>query len=338
MFKVRMISQEDANKVFNLKMALLAVEEAYLEKANGDGEDWPMIFHDFETGKSDLDIKSGNLGQKGIYGLKVVSWNIANTEKNLSDLTCTTLVFDEKTGAPLALLNAGSITGARTGAAAAIGAKYLARKNSKDVMLVGCGAQSPYVLAATLMTVPSIEKVTIVNPFMVETAKKTLSTITEKVDSLLQESGIKRTATIKASIDVKGTAEKADIILTVTPSQDPMIKKEWVKPGTHFSCIGSDMIGKQEIDSAIFENALVIGDSKIQNLSVGECEIPFKEGIITDIAGEIGQVINGTVKGRTSEEQITIFDSTGIALQDLSSADIIIKKCTEVGLGTVVEI
>ncbi|MGB3367406.1 MAG: hypothetical protein WBA54_07960 [Acidaminobacteraceae bacterium] len=338
MFKVRMITQEDANKIFNLKMALLAVEDAYLEKANGDGEDWPMIFHDFETGKSDLDVKSGNLRQKGIYGLKVVSWNVANKEKNLPDLTCTTLVFDEKTGAPIAMINAGSITGARTGAAAAIGAKYLARKNSKNMMLVGCGAQSPYVLAETLMTLPSIEEVMIVNPFMPESAEKSLTSIIDKVDSLLKESGIKRTATIGSSVDIKGTTGKSDVILTVTPSKDAMIKKEWVKAGTHFSCIGSDMVGKQEIESAIFKNALVIGDSKIQNISVGECEIPFKEGIITEIDGEIGQVINGSVKGRTSEEQITIFDSTGIALQDLSSADIIIKKCIEDGLGTLVEI
>ncbi len=115
-----------------------------------------------------------------------------------------------------------------------------------------------------------------------------------------------------------------------------MIQKEWVKPGTHFSCVGADMSGKQEIDENLFAIGRVFTDDITQSTNVGEAETAVKKGIITaeDIVSEIGAVIKGDVEGRQSEDQITIYDSTGIALQDLITADYAIKKATEMGLGS----
>ena len=120
---------------------------------------------------------------------------------------------------------------------------------------------------------------------------------------------------------------EADIIITVTPSREPVIKAEWVKPGTHFSCIGSDMEGKEEIDPEIFRGAKVYGDDLAQCIRVGEMEIPLKKGTIREeeLMGEIGQLLKGEIEGRTSDEEITIFDATGISALDLITAKIALE-------------
>ena len=117
-----------------------------------------------------------------------------------------------------------------------------------------------------------------------------------------------------------------------------MIRTEWVQPGTHFSCIGSDMTGKQEIDSDILGRALVFGDDEKQCLSVGECEKPYQQGVIAGLKAEIGDVITGKAEGRQKETDITVFDSTGIALQDLSSAAVILAEAEKKNIGTIAEL
>ncbi|WP_164553364.1 ornithine cyclodeaminase family protein [Brevibacillus marinus] len=137
--------------------------------------------------------------------------------------------------------------------------------------------------------------------------------------------------------DLQAAAEEADIILTATPSRQPLIRQEWVKPGTHLSCVGADMEGKQEIDEHLFAKARVFVDDVTQAAQAGETEIAVKKGIIAkgDIAGEIGSVILGKTPGRLSQEDITLFDSTGIALQDLITADYVLQQAEEKGLGMV---
>ena len=338
MQKIRILSESDIEKLFTLPMAIEAVEKAYLQKQAGSGEIWPMIFHEFEPGRADLDIKSGNLNQEEVFGLKVVSWYGANPEKKLPALFGTSLIFDIKTGAPKAVLNAGPITAYRTGAAGAIGAKYLARKDAKQLLVVGCGEIATFLIAATLITLPQIEKTVIINPWKPELAVEKLEELVTKVENLLNEAGVERHAAITAETAAEEAVRASDVILTATPSYEPLIKEEWVQPGTHFSCVGLDMTGKQEIDSSIFKNARIFGDDVSQCLCVGECEKPYKEGVFTHLDGEIGEVISGNIIGRNSEEEITIFDSTGIALQDLASAAVILKEAEKHGYGVMADI
>lgn len=336
MSTIRILSREDTKKLLSMPMILEAVEQAYLQKNTGKGDIWPMVFHEFEHGVSDLDIKSGNLDTDGIYGLKVVSWYGKNPAKGLPALHGTSMIFDLATGAPKALMNAGAITDYRTGAAGAVGAKYLARKDSRHVVLAGCGALAPYLIAATLIALPQIEKVTIINPRTPAHAPERLGSITAKVDALMEN--IARTAEITASSDIPATVGAADIILTATPAYQPIIEDTWVKPGTHISCVGADLSGKQEIASDILARARVFGDDSAQCLSVGECEVPYKEGKIKGLQSEIGAVIAGTATGRVQDSDVTVFDSTGIALQDLASGAKLLKKAEEMHIGTVVEL
>ena len=119
---------------------------------------------------------------------------------------------------------------------------------------------------------------------------------------------------------------------------EPYIRADWVRPGTHLSCIGADMSGKQELDSALFRKALAFGDDTAQCFAVGECEKPHKEGVLPALRAEIGDVLLGKAPGRSAAEEITVFDSTGIALQDLASAAVILKAAEAAGVGVVTEV
>ena len=334
MSRIRVIAADDVKALFTLSMALEAVERAYLQKQTGQGGIWPLVFHEFDPGHADLDIKSGNLDAEGIFGLKLVSWFGANPQKGLPALYGTSLICDLATGQPRALVNAGPVTDLRTGAAAAIGAKYLARKDSRCLLMVGCGELAPYAIAATLLALPQLQRVVLVNPHHPEKAAQMCQTIEDKVRMLLETSGAALPVSLEAQTDVEQAVRQADVILTATPSREAMIGRQWVKPGTHISCVGADMSGKQELDARILADARVFGDDIAQCMSVGECEAAVKQGLLTALAGEIGAVIAGELPGRTDEEQITVFDSTGIALQDLASAAVILKKAEMLGVGT----
>lgn len=333
MSEIRIISAAEVERLFTVKMALEAVEKAYTAKEGGSGSVWPMVFHGFETGVADLDIKSGDLD--GVFGLKLVSWFGENPSRGLPELYGTLLLCARESGAPLALMNAGGITGLRTGAAAAVGAKYLARPDSKRLLMVGCGAQSPYLVAATLCAMPGIESVVLANPHNPSKAVKKLPATREKVTALLAGSGAERSFEFTATDSLEAAVREADIILTATPAREPMIKAEWVQPGTHLSCIGADISGKQEIDSAVFAAARAFGDDRAQCFAVGECEIPHRDGILTELT-EIGAVMLGKAPGRLTSDDVTVFDSTGIALQDLASAAVILERAEAIVVGTVV--
>ena len=308
MSTIRVIGREDIQKVFTVTAALRAVESAYAGKSAGTGRVWPMVFHEFDPGHADLDIKSGDLESAGVYGLKVVSWYDSNAEKALPALFGTSLLFDLATGEPKALLNAGPITALRTGAAAALAA------------------------------IPSIETIYITNPHRPEKAAERLAAVTGKVDALLKACEHKHAAAITAETDTAAAVGASDIVFTATCAKAPVVKSAWVKPGTHVSCIGADLPGKQEVESAVLARAAVYGDDTAQCFAVGECELPHKEGVLPALAGELGEVILGEKAGRTSDAEITVFDSTGIALQDIASAAVILNACEKQGLGTVCEI
>ncbi len=336
MVKIRIVSQKDAESLLAMPQVIDAVEQAYILKAQKDAALFPMVFHDFAPKEAgDMDIKSGVLNKAGIFGLKLVSWFGNNTEYHLPQLFGTIAIFDSKTGKPLGLLNGNAITGMRTGAAGAIGAKYLAKKNAKTLLIVGTGHQAKYQLQATLLALPQIETVLIYNPHDVKKAEQYVQHIKTALDGIMPPN-----TKFQAVADLEQAVGNSDIIITVTPSYQPLIQKNWVKEGTHFSCIGADMAGKQEIDEAIFTDAKLFVDDMEQAIHVGECEIPIKKGSIhkDSILGEIGEVILGQKPGRSDEKEITIFDSTGIALQDLICAKLLLDLATEKNLGTIAEL
>ena len=198
-----------------------------------------------------------------------------------------------ETGAPMGLLSAEHITGMRTGAAGAIGAKYLANKDAQNFLMVGTGHQAPFQIAAILMAMDNIKTVRLYDPLNFERAKE----LEGKIKELLEEEFLiyykedeeihnelknKFNVAFEAIEDLEDAVKKSEVITTATPSRKAMIMKDWIKPGTHISCVGADMSGKQEIDENVFGIAKVIVDDVNQAINVGETEIPIKTGIIDE--------------------------------------------------------
>jgi len=332
MNKIKVLNEENINQIINMNIALNAVESAYKQKSNSKGNVWPLVFYEYEHNVFDLDIRSGNLDDSNAYGLKLISYNENNAKVGMPKINATSLIFDAKTGIPIVLLNAAPITSYRTGAAAAIGAKYLARKNSTNLLVVGCGNIAIHSIAATLITMPSIKKVYIANPKDNNSVLNKIENIKIEIIRLLKECNLELQAEILCTDKLDESVGKSDIIITATPSEKAMIKSKWVKEGTHFSCMGACMEGKQEIDYNLFERAKVYADDEKQCIKSGEAQTAFKQNIITKFNGEIGEVILGKKVGRTSQKDITIFDSTGLFIQDLATSIEILNNSNGIGI------
>ncbi len=335
MFQIRILSEEDVRKVLDMKKTIAAVEKVYRCKAEGTTVVWPTVFHDFETGKADMDIKSGYIKEAQIHGMKAVNWFAENENKGIPSLIGIIMVFDSTTGAPIGILDGAYITGMRTGAAGAIGARQLAREDSEQLLVLGAGNQAAFQIAAFLTLFPEIKRVRIVDVLNPQKAAAFAGSIKDRLsEEFMLE--IDENVSFEAAENLEKAVSESDIIVTVTPSRSPVIRKEWVKAGTHFSCIGADMEGKEEIDPELFRNARIFADDRKHCMEVGEMEIPLKKGIITesDIIGEIGEVLLGNLPGRLSYDEITIFDATGMALLDIITAQEALKGAEERNLGT----
>lgn len=337
MFKVKVLNQAVLEEVLEMDMVIEAIEQVYTLKAENKTSLFPMVFHEFNPGVADMDIKSGHLKGADIFGLKLVSWFGENSKKDLPLLIGTTMIFDANTGAPQAILNADHITGMRTGAAGAIGAKYLAKKDAKTFLMVGTGHVAQFEIAATLLAIPGIETVKIYDPMSEERTRAYTETIKDK---LSDKFSINKDISFEAVTDLEAAVGSSDIIITATPSRAAMIKKDWVQAGTHISCVGADMEGKQEIDEHLFKGNIVVVDDIGQAISVGETETAYKAGLIdqTSIYSEMGDIILKNKPGRTSDEDITIFDTTGIALQDLMTSKIALELADKKNLGITIDL
>lgn len=339
MFEIKVLNKMETEQVLKMSEVIPVVEQVYSAKSKGDTAVFPLVFHEFNPGVADMDIKSGWLKSDEIFGLKVVSWFLENPEKGIPALIGTILIMDATTGAPIGLIDGAHITGMRTGASGAIGAKCLARKNSETMLIVGTGHIATFEIAATLSLLPNIKRVMIYSPQEPKHAEKLANSIRT---ILKEEFGMTPPLSVEFNSvqDLKKATGESDIIITVTPSRKPLIHKEWVKKGTHFSCIGADMSGKEEIDPMIFETARVFVDDIQQCINVGEIEIPVAMGILKQekIAGEIGDILTGKVIGRENEEQITVFDATGTALLDLLTGKLALIAAEKAGIGTTIRL
>lgn len=335
--KIRVLSRENLTKILNMKDVIQGVEEVYKAKAQGDAVAWPLVEYNFKNGGV-MDIRSGAVfGTVNAHGAKLLNNFPENAKENLPVFTGTLMTFDSNTGLPDGVMDASYITSLRTGAAAAIGASTLAKKDSKTLLLVGAGRQAIYLLGATLLKMPQLEQVIISDPIDQDNAVRFAETIR---DRLQEELAIDTDAEFTAASSLKEAVAKSDVILTITRSTQPLIMNEWLKPGTHLSCIGADMVGKEEIDPEIFRTARAFADDAKQCCTVGEMEIPAKMGIVSEssICGEIGQVLTGQIEGRITDEDITVFDATGLAALDLVTAKIAVKAAEEKNMGTLAEI
>ena len=340
MHEFTVINREEIRSVLDMDRVIEAVEKAYAYKCDSLAELFPIVTHSFDE-ETEFDIKSGSMDGAGIFGMKLVSAFAGNDQWNLPRLTGTILVYDRKTGMLKSMMDGGLITNMRTGAAGAVGCKYLARPESEVLLLIGTGAQGPVLLDATLRVMKNIKKIYVCNPHSPHKVTSFISDMKEKLAVQMkgQLAGGAHLPEFLPANNLEAAAGEADIILTATPSRTGLLEKDWIKPGTHLSCIGSDMEGKQELEEVLTAAARVFCDDLTQVLHVGECEKAVKQGLLKpeDIT-EMGEVILGRKPGRTSAEEITMFDSTGIGLQDLMVASQVTDMAREKGLGVTMQL
>ena len=302
--------------VSKIKEVIDAVEQGFLDYASKEIQMPPKNYLYFSEYDGDLRIMPAFSPKLGIAGTKLVNVHPQNPSKGLPTVMAAIVLNDAKTGSPLALLDGTYITGMRTGAAGAIATKYLSRENASSLGVVGAGGQAVFQIAA-IKEIRNIQEVSAFD-------------INEKaIDQLSEKLGIEIK---KVSLE---EASKKDILVTITPSRDPIIKKEWISPGIHINAVGADAEGKEELDPEILIKAKIVIDEWMQASHSGEINVPLKKGIISreDIYGSLSEIVANQKPGRENDEEITIFDSTGLGIQDLYTANLVYRKALEQGIG-----
>jgi alanine dehydrogenase len=228
-----------------------------------------------------------------------------------------------ETGFPLAICDGSYHTVMRTGASAAVSAKWLARPDSQTLAIVGAGNMAEGALE-TCNEVFRWRDVRIWSRSQ-DTLDEFVAHQQPKYDHF----------EIRPSTSLEQTVRGADVVVTLTPARGPIVEDAWIGEGTHVAAVGADKGGDQELASAILQRARIFVDDIRQCRTDGEINVPLAQGLITedDVAGEIGEVVVGRTPGRTSPEQVTLFDSTGIALQDSATVPLEYARAVEAGVG-----
>ena len=304
-----------------MKDALKAVEFAFLRLGQGRVEMPAKIYLYLDKYRGDFRAMPAYIEGGQTCSIKWVNVHPGNRFKGLPTVMATIILSDARNGCPLCIMDGTYITALRTGAAGAVAAKYLARKDSSSVALVGCGVQAE----AQLLGLAEIFRIKEVKVW--GRASKEARVFIRKFCSLLK-------AKMFAASTVQECLKDSDIVVTTTPSRKPLVKLAWLKEGVHINAMGADAKGKQELDPAILKKALVVVDSWEHARHSGEINVPLSKGQLTrqDIYADIGEVVMGK-KGRRSNKEITVFDSTGLAIQDLAVAHIIYQKARRLRQG-----
>ena len=328
MSEIIMLSQKEVRSCLPMGEAIRAVREAYIAFATGRVK-MPAVMHlDVSQYNGEIDIKSGYIEDLGLIGTKIASGFYENYKLGLPPGIAVIILMDLKTSIPVAIMDGTYVTAYRTGAAGAVAAKVLARKDSKKIGVVGAGTQARMQILA-LREVFSLKEI------------KVWDINTTLRDKYVEEMSEQIKIQIEPVEDIRDAVIEADIIVTVTPSKKALVMEEWIQEGVHINAIGADGPGKQELDPFIVKRAdKVVVDSLNQCRIIGEIQHALADGLINedDVYAEIGQILIGEKEGRENSEEITLFDATGLAVQDIAAANIVFKQAKEKRIGRVISL
>jgi ornithine cyclodeaminase len=295
-----------------LSLAFDAVAASFISLAQGSATVNPVVIGQGVLPSDTFAIKSGVARGARIVGLKVGSYWPGNEAHDLPRHSSSVLLLDPDTGVVMAVVQARGLNGLRTAAADAVAAVHLARPDSETLTVVGAGHQAAHEVRAICAVLP-IKRVLI--------SSQTATRATALRDRVRGELPVEASV-----VDVEQGAREADVLVTVTPSKAPLFEDSWIAPGTHVASMGSDQVGKQEIPPKLLTRARLFCDLPSQSLTIGEFQHvreAVQSGSLRVTA--IGSVLVGDSPGRESREDITVFDSSGVALQDLFVASRIIE-------------
>lgn len=308
-------------QLISMEDAFVAVEAVFAAMARGDAWNFPVIREAIGHADALYGFKGGFDRAGATLGVKAGGYWPHNLERfpgqGIINHQSTVFLFDPDTGRVSAMVGGNYLTAARTAAASAVSIAHLARKDARVLGMVGAGHQAGFQLRAAAGQ-RNFEKVVAWNlhPEMLPNLAKVAAEISLPFEA----------------VPLEGLRE-ADVVITITSSFAPSLLAAHVSPGAHLACMGTDTRGKQEIEAALLARAAVFTDEVAQAVTIGESQHAVAAGLITDAAiTPLGAVINGTHAGRSSAEEITLFDGTGVGLQDLAVSARIVEVARARGL------
>ncbi len=322
MAEIIVLNDQEVAELVSFDENLRLVEQAFSDFSLGKSHVYPVIREKVEKHGGFFGIKSGYLEKQAALGFKAGGFWAGNKDKGLPNHQSVIMLFNPETGQPRAIVAANFVTQIRTAAMGAMGCKYLARSDSRVLALVGAGQQGRNQLEAALKVMPSIEEVLVCDAYRAA------------AEALVRDMSHCKPR-IRVAENPQQACTPADVIITATSSFQAIVMDDWIKPGTHINAIGTDTRGKQELDPQIFSRATVVVDNLEQCCYLGECQHAVDAGIIfrETIRAEIGEIINGTKTGRSSASEITILDTSGVAIQDLATAGYALEEALKKGVG-----
>ncbi|WP_280536232.1 ornithine cyclodeaminase family protein [Halopenitus sp. POP-27] len=319
---VLLLSSEDVETHARMTDVIPAVEEAFAAYERGSVQMPAKSYIELERYNGDFRSMPAYMdaGDWDAAGIKWVNVHPDNPEKHDLPTVMGTMIYsDPETALPLSIMDGTALTMQRTGAAAAVATDHLAIEDASTLGIVGAGIQS----------YTQVEAIAEVRP------------ITEIVVSDLDEDRVARFIDhFEDDFDVRAgsiaEAASCDVLSTVTPVREPIVSLDDVGEHTHINAMGADAAGKQELETAVLEAAKLTIDDHAQTTHSGEINVPYGRGEIEDphIYAEIGEIVAGAKPGRTDDDGITVFDSTGLAIQDVAAARVTYEVANEAGAGT----
>lgn len=311
------VSEEVCREVVGRADAFAAVEAVFAAMARGEAYNFPVIREAIGHAEALYGFKSGFDRAGLVLGVKAGGYWPGNMARGLTNHQSTVFLFDADTGRLAALVGGNYLTAVRTAAASAISIAHLARKDAKVLGMVGAGHQAAFQLRAAAEA-RAFERVVAWN-FHAE--------MLPKLAAVAAEIGLPFEA-----VERERLGAEADVIVSITSAHEALMQRGWIRPGTHIACMGTDTKGKQELDPAILRDATVFTDEVAQSVTIGEAQHAVGLGwLAPEAITPIGQVIIGAHPGRRSADEITLFDGTGVGLQDLAVASAAARLAAERG-------
>lgn len=319
---MQVITTEQIKQHVEIKQIIAAIAEAFEAEGAGRSAVFPVARGTGSDPTHIMAVKSGRDGSTNLIGVKVASYVPSNRKRGLASHTSTTLLIDDETAEVLAVVEAGYLNGMRTAAANAVAVRALARPDANILGVIGLGAQAVFEVEAVCQ-VRQIDKI-----YVASRSPASNEAFRQAVHA--------RTGRSVSIVDLEETVRLANILVTVTPSTEPLFEANWVQPGTHISAMGADNVGKMELPAELVARSTLVMDLPSQAIVLGEAQHVVRLGLVSSdmlLERSLGAVLCGRIAGRQSANEITIFDSSGIAVQDVAAAHAALRAiCQAQGL------
>ena len=320
---MRILSRRQVLELLSLRDCIAAVENAF--RLHAEGRTLGPGVLGVPATRGGFHIKAaGVVGPRSYFAAKTNANFPDNPHRfGLPTIRGTVVLADAETGEPLAMMDSASVTALRTGAATAVAAKYLARPDSRSATVVGCGAQGAIQLAAIAAVLP-LERVWV------------LDADPARAQGLAAQTQADLGIRVSVATDLHAALRESDVCVTCTPSRRPFVFRDDIAPGTFIAAVGADNRGKQELEPALVASSTLVVDVLDQCAEIGELQHALAAGLMTreDVHAELSDVVTGRRPGRARDDEITVFDSSGTALQDVAAAIVVYENALASGHGT----